>query len=189
MDTVIGLFCDETQAENSIRALKDAGFGEHGISILTDEGDICQLFDCYDRSEHFLAKCISMTAILGMVVFAPIGFLISFMVCTSLNCSSLVWLIASVILTVIAGIFGSAFGCFFGRDAADRETEQYAQWVCEGGQVVAVQVESHARAEQAMLVLEHVNAQEIQTLTDIAESVFDSLTVAGRHGPNSTVRA
>lgn len=177
MDTLIGLFHDGEKAQNALHKLQETGFSRNRINLLTQEGEVRRLLESYDRRSHFMTKSVWATAILGMIIAAPLSFIAGLIVCTTFNFGAWVWLVGPLILLMIAGVLGASFGYFFSADAMAGETCQYCQAVAAGGQLMAVLLEDRHGEVTAWGILEHAGATEIKVLEGLDRITFDSLAV------------
>lgn len=183
METIVGLFCDTESAQEALQKLQEAGFPKDKVNLITQESGIRKLLENCDCRSHFMAKCVWGMATLGLIVAAPLGFVISLLLSATLELSWGVELLSALIVTASGAALGATFGCFFGADAEEGEIYQCCRQLGAGGQAVAILVSHHQGEVDAWRILDQARAEDIKTLDGVEERVFASLASNDRPIP------
>jgi hypothetical protein len=159
MKTVVGLvWCDE-DVESSIDRLKEAGFAQDRVDVLTRISRKRLVGD----QGHPVVRSAGWGAVVGIVVYAVFGLGAALAGCTYCG-FDLAYAVATLVgFVVIGGFVGALLGQWIGADASERDTHLYTQGVRLGGKIVAVR-SSDELITKAMSILQQENAIGVRTL-------------------------
>lgn len=159
MKTVIGLVWYDQPVERVMNRLKEAGFPENKVSVLTNKPEVRECLG----GRYIVAKDTGIGAALGIATFGPFGVMAGINGLTLFGYGP-----AFVAGTIGAGILiGAAFGAFMayfiGLAAMENITHLYTKGVQLGGSVMVVQTNDE-HASEAKAILQQENVLEVKFL-------------------------
>lgn len=163
MRTITGLFDSYDQAQDAVRALKDAGVSSDDISIVANNADGSYSTERGDD----VAESAGAGAGVGAVVGGTGGLLAGLGLLAIPGVGPVVaggWLVATAIGAVTGAAVGGAAGGIIGAltDAGvdERDAHVYAEGVRRGGTLVTARVDD-SRADAAAAILRDANWVDI----------------------------
>jgi hypothetical protein len=161
MISIIGLFDDEKDATRSTQKLKDAGFPEDKISIITREDAIHKLLGC--EPACIVRRYIAWGASIGIAIYATLGLFAGMCQCNLLHFGH-AYGIGTFLGGILAGaLVGGAMGCLVGAAEYEKDSHLYVQGARMGGKVIAIQA-SEEDIENVKLILEQGKALGVKAL-------------------------
>jgi hypothetical protein len=161
MISVIGLFNEEGDAARSIQKLKDAGFSEDRISLITRENAIHKLLGC--EPACVMRRYAAWGASIGIAIYATLGIFAGICQCNLLHLDP-AYGIGTFLGGTLAGAFvGGALGCLVGAAEYEKDSHLYIQGARMGGRVIAIQADEED-AENVKLILEREKALGVKAL-------------------------
>jgi hypothetical protein len=161
MKPIIGLFRREVESSLSVNRLKEAGYAEEEISVLTQESAIRKLLGCEPTCvvSRYAAWGISF----GIAIYAIFGMVAGWCQCNLLGFGQ-VYGFFTVLGVLLAGaIVGGLLGCIVGVAEFEKDSHLYVQGARLGGRVIVVQA-SEEDAERVKRILEQENASGVKAL-------------------------
>jgi hypothetical protein len=166
MSTVVGLIKKEQSLTVLTDRLASAGCGLEQVKVLTNPREVHALLDKNALAKCQMSRCAGTGALLGLMLFAPVGFMAAAAGCMVFGCQPLVWLFTFGGLSFIGGIFGAMFGCFFGGDRFERNEHLYAEGVGWGHKLVVINADTAEAKTSAERVLQQEQAIGVKVFDD-----------------------
>jgi hypothetical protein len=161
MRTVIGLFPSNQDVTEESRKIKEAGFSEDNMRVITSEGSVKCLLGC--EAKPTVIKYTSWGALLGIFVYGIFILVAVWCDCILYPISQLVAL-GIFIVGILAGtIVGGILGVFIGLAEYEKDTHLYTQGVNFGDKVFVLRTERE-NVEKAMETLTQIGCLGVQML-------------------------
>lgn len=167
MSHVIGLFWKETDIDRSITKLKDGGFEQEKIGMITSSRAIPELFNCCEPL-HIVGKYAAWGIFLGVLTYAVFALVASWCECTIFNYSQ-GFAIGTLMAGVLVGIIVvGVMGCFVRWAESYKEVHFYLQGMRLRGRVLSVQSDE-SEIEKTKDLLIRGNAREVKVIASQEE--------------------
>jgi hypothetical protein len=161
MKPIIGLFRREDETSFSVNRLREAGYAEDKVGILTQESTIRELLGC--EPTCVVSRYAAWGISLGIVIYAIFGMVAGWCQCNLLGFGQ-VYGIFTILAVLLAGaIIGAILGSIVGIAEFEKNSHLYVQGARLGGRVIVVQA-SDEDAERVKRILEQANASGVKAL-------------------------
>jgi uncharacterized membrane protein len=171
METLIGLFTNYQDAEKALESLKEAGFKDEAITLLTRNSTYKNDPEETESKEN-LSRMASKNAASGGVIGGLSGLIVGLgaIFVPGLGPVLASGALATAIATTAAGAgigaaAGGIVGALIGQGVSEEEAEVYAEGVKRGGLLIMVRVED-GRTEVANTLLKNANAVDLEKVAD-----------------------
>jgi hypothetical protein len=155
------MFRREINIEPILNKLRQYGFAEEQISILTQESAIRKSLGCEPIS--LVPKYASWGVVFGIATYGVFGLAAVWCQCNLLSFEQ-TYGIVSLSGALLAGAFiGGFIGCFLGVAQSEEDSRPYVQGVRMGGKVIIVQADD-VDIEKARNILSQENGHEIRII-------------------------
>ena len=161
MKPVIGFFWYEIDTSRAVNRLKQAGFAEDKISILTQESAIRSLLGC--KPVVVVPKYAALGAFFGIIIYGIFGLVAGWCQCNWFSFEQM-YGIGAFLGIILGGAFvGGFLGCIAGVAESEKDSHLYVQGTRMGGRVIVVQVYEED-AESVASILEQEKASGVKSI-------------------------
>ena len=174
MKALVGMFQRDENVQSTIHKLKDAGFAEDRIRVLTDYETVQKLFSSYEG--HQVIKYVVSGAVSGIAVLLLFGLTLGGYVCSTLFGH----IPTSFLTCVLVGsvglglILGASAGWFIGISRFERGVDQYTHGVCQGYKLMALKL-NNGTLPKVTEILHQENAKAVKTFDDLQEELNEPI--------------
>jgi len=150
MNPIIGLFWHEIDTTQAVNRLKEAGFTEVKISILTQESAIRSILGC--EPAGVVSKYAAWGAFFGIIIYGIFGLVAGWCQCNLFSFGQ-AYGIGAFLGVILAGAFvGGFLGCIAGVAESEEDSHLYVQGARMGGRVVVVQANMEDAAKATFIL-------------------------------------
>jgi hypothetical protein len=166
MQTVVGLFQSDEDAQSATDRLKEAGLTDDEISLLSDYDSVQKLFGSYEVFR--VMKYVIWGAVIGVTILLLYGLVLGGYACTTLfGYIPLSYLACDVVGSIVIGlILGATAGWFIGVNSFEKEVDQYTHGVCRDRKLMSVKVGDDLISKVSR-ILRQEHAEAVKRFADL----------------------
>lgn len=174
MQAVVGLFQRDENIQSAIYKLKEAGFAEDKLKVLTDYDAVQRLFGRYES--HQVINYMIGGAAVGVSILLLYGLIVGGYGCTKFfGYIPVSFLACDVVGSIVVGlILGTSAGWFIGVNKFEKGADQYTHGVCQGHKLMTVKATSEL-TPRAMKILRQEKAEAVKTFDDLQEDLKETV--------------
>jgi hypothetical protein len=167
MDTVIGLFPCNQNVNHQVQSLRDAGFNENRMEVIT-QGSAIQKALGINRNQIVLYHAI-LGALVGIIIYGAFAFAAGWCECAYFNFNKTI-LYEILGLGILVGvIIGGIIGAITGMAKYENATHLYTRGISLGDKVFILKTEPD-KLDQAKQVLRKMGCIGVRTVAELNQS-------------------
>lgn len=163
MSTVIGLFPSNKEIGEELKKMRESGFSEENISLITKEGPINKLLGL--EPNKIVAEHAATGALFGIAIYGIFVLVAVWCDCLLYPLSQLIAFEIILVGILCGALFGGIIGFFIGLAEYEKDTHLYTQGVKIGEKVFALYTDKR-NIDKAVNTLTQIGCQGVQVLPE-----------------------